>query len=145
MLAAARPALPNGVTAAISPVAFGNITANVLAGTAATTVGTITLTCAAGCAPGTAITVGLGNGQNFKTTRNLSSGSPTLLEYNLYSSLSNEASNTPWGNTSGSWVTAAALGAGLTDVLSVYAQVYSSQQTVPAGTYSDIVVVTISY
>jgi spore coat protein U-like protein len=142
-LAAAQPALPNGVTAAVSTVAFGDITANILAGTAAKTVGTITLTCSNAC--GGAITVGLDQGQNGAATRNLKSGSGALLEYNLYSSLSNEAANSPWGNASGNWVTAAALGGGATDVLSVYAQVYSSQQTAPVGTYSDIVNVTISF
>lgn len=143
VLAAACPALPQGVTAAISPIAFGDITANILAGTAARTVGVITLTCAAAC--GKAITVGLNNGQNGGATRNMKSGSSALLEYNLYSSLTNEAANSPWGNTSSDWVSAPALTKGATDVLSVYAQVYSSQQTASMGTYSDIVSVTISY
>jgi outer membrane usher protein len=143
VLAAARPALPTGITAAVSTVAFGDITANILAGTAAKTIGTITLTCSASC--GTAITVGLDQGQNGGATRNLKSGSGALVEYNLYSSLTNEAANSPWGNASSDWVTAAALTKGATDVLSVYAQVYSGQQTAPVGTYSDIVNVTISF
>jgi spore coat protein U-like protein len=143
VLAAASPVLASGVTAVVSPVAFGDITANILAGTSAKTVGVITLTCANAC--GGAITVGLDQGQNGAATRNMKSGAGSLVEYNLYSSLSNEAANSPWGNSSGSWVSAAAVTSGVTDVLSVYAQVYSGQQTASMGAYSDIVGVTISY
>ena len=143
VLAAARPALPNGMTAAVSTVAFGDITTDILQGQVVKTIGTITLTCSNAC--GGAITVGLDQGQNGASTRNLKSGSGALVAYNLYSSLTNESANNAWGNTSSSWVSAAALSSGATDVLSVYAQIYSSQQTASMGAYSDIVGVTISY
>lgn len=143
VLAGARPAFPSGVTAAVAMISFGDVTTNILAGTAATTIGTITLTCASAC--GSAITVGLGPGQHDAATRNLGSGSGALLQYNLFSSLRNQTANSPWGDTSGNWEAAGTLTRGVTDVLSVYARIYESQQTAPVGSYSDVVAVTISY
>ncbi|RVL93135.1 Csu type fimbrial protein [Sinorhizobium meliloti] len=92
------------------------------------------------CTPGTAYTVGLNNGLNgdSPTVRRMSLGGGAVM-YGLYK---DAARSQPWGNSGGDLVPGR--GAGATQDLPVYGRV--PPQTTPApGTYTDTVVVTVTY
>lgn len=96
---------------------------------------------AVNCTSGTTYNVGLNNGLNGDgpTQRRMMLGEQAIT-YGLYQ---DAARSQPWGNTIGS-NTASGTGAGATQNLTVYGRVPS--QTTPApGTYTDTVVVTVTY
>lgn len=92
------------------------------------------------CTSGTAYTVGLNNGLTGTgpTARRMTLGNQAVT-YGLYK---NAARSEPWGNSGGQLVTGT--GAGATQNLSVYGRV-PPQATPSPGTYSDTVVVTVTY
>lgn len=92
------------------------------------------------CTPSTAYTVGLGNGQTGTgpTTRRMTLGTQAVT-YGLYR---DAAHSQPWGSAAGT--TVPGTGTGLAQNLTVYGRV--PPQTTPSpGTYSDTVVVTVTY
>lgn len=92
------------------------------------------------CTNGTAYSVGLGNGQTGTgpTARRMTIGSRAIT-YGLYK---NMARNQPWGSTGTQLVTGT--GAGGVQTLPVYGRV-PPQRTPTPGTYTDTVVVTVTY
>jgi spore coat protein U-like protein len=93
------------------------------------------------CTNGTTYNVGLNQGVNGSsvTTRQMSSGS-ALINYSLYS---NSGRTTNWGNTVGT-DTVSGTGIGSAQSLTVYGRI--PPQTTPSpGTYSDTIVVTLTY
>lgn len=93
------------------------------------------------CTPGNAYTIGLGNGQSgtSPTARRMTLGAQGVT-YGLYR---DQARSQPWGNTIGS-NTVAGTGAGMAQNITVYGRV-PSQTTPSPGTYTDTVVVTVTY
>lgn len=93
------------------------------------------------CTSGTTYDVGLSNGLNGDgpTQRRMMLGDQSVT-YGLYR---DAARSQPWGNTIGS-DTASGTGAGAVQNLTVYGRV-PSQSTPAPGTYSDTVVVTVTY
>lgn len=92
------------------------------------------------CTNTTAYSVALGVGSYTATTRRMTNGSNYVV-YGLYQ---NAARTQPWGSDPAGSDTVSGTGTGLTQSLSVYARV-APQTTPPAGTYTDSVVVTVTY
>jgi len=72
--------------------------------------------------------------------RKMTDGSDTL-NYNLYTSTGR---STIWGDGTGGTSTVAGTGTGLTQNYTIYGRA-SAQQTSPAGSYSDIITITVTY
>jgi spore coat protein U-like protein len=130
-------------TITTAPVAFGTYDPVVTNATAALNgTGTVSVT----CTNGASTTVTLGQGLNAGTgstdavpVRRLIDGGTDYLAYTLYSDTNRSV---VWGNTSGSGL--ANTGNGTLQALTVYGAV-APGQNVPAASYSDTVVATISF
>lgn len=94
------------------------------------------------CTPGSAFTIGLGAGAagGGPTAREMRKGSEKVV-YGLYQ---NAARNLPWGDGVVPGETVSGTGDGAAQSLGVYGRV-PVQSTPSAGTYSDTVVVTVTY
>jgi spore coat protein U-like protein len=106
--------------------------------------GSATLTVQCTTASSATITLGQGSNAGSGSTdaspaRRLKDGSSNFLSYSLYQD-SNRS--TIWGNTAGTG--AAYTGTGVSTSVTVYGRV-TSGQNVPAGSYSDTVVATITF
>ena len=104
--------------------------------------GTVTVTCTSGSSA--TITLGQGANANVGSTdavplRRMTDGSSNFLPYFLYQ---DSGRTTVWGNTAGTGV--GATGTGSTDGHTVYGQI-AAAQNVPAGSYSDTVVATVTF
>jgi len=130
-------------TIATAPLAFGGydpIGANAAAPLDGT--GTVTVTCTSG----SAATITLGQGANAAggstdaiPLRRMTDGSSHFLSYFLYQ---DSGRSTVWGNTGGTG--GSATGTGAADSHTVYGRI-SAGQNVPAGSYSDTVVATVTF
>lgn len=130
-------------TISTSAVAFGSydpVSAN--ASSALDGVGGVTVT----CTNGSAATITLGQGGNAATgssdaapLRRMKDSGSDYLSYSLFSDSSR---TTIWGNTAATAVNHT--GTGSAASLSVYGQV-AGAQNVPAGSYSDTVVATVTF
>jgi spore coat protein U-like protein len=120
---------------------FGNVTGGIPANIDRTA--TLTLT----CLKNTAFQVGLNNGQNnptATTTRRMATtigGSTYYLTYELYR---DSARSLRWGNTL-TVDTASGTGTGSAQQLTIHGRVPPVSGQPPAGTYNDLVQVTITY
>jgi spore coat protein U-like protein len=130
-------------TISTTAVAFGAYDPVV---TNATTALNGTGTVSVNCTSGDSTTVTLGQGANAGTgstdaapARRLNDGGSDFLNYTLYQ---DTGRSTVWGNTTGTGV--AYTGTGLVTVLTVYGAV-AAGQNVPAGSYTDTVVATITF
>jgi spore coat protein U-like protein len=94
------------------------------------------------CTNRAAYQVGLDNGQNAGSTsiRRMASGTGTFVTYELYR---DTGRTQRWGNTVNT-DTATASGSGSEQTLTVYGRV-PTQPAAVAGSYSDIIKVTITY
>jgi spore coat protein U-like protein len=127
-------------TAALTFGAYDPIVANATSPLNGT--GTITTTCTTGASP--VITLGQGLHAGTGSTdpapiRRMNTGS-NYMGYALYQ---DSGHATVWGNTSGT-SPAAVTGTGLAQNTTVYGQV-SAGQDLPAGTYNDTVVATVTF
>lgn len=139
---AVSASVADNCTIETSPLAFGGydpITSH--ASSDLTGTGTVTVTCTSGAAA----VVTLGQGANADTgstegapARRMKSGS-NYLAYALFSDTLREVL---WGNTEGTGV--GHTGDGAPEVLTVYGSI-AAGQNVPAGTYTDAVVATVSF
>ena len=127
-----------GFTAAYDPIVTNSTTAM-------TTTAAISSTCTLAAVP--VITLGQGNNAgtgstNSSPVRRLSNGAttPVYLNYGLYQ---DSGHSTNWGNTSATGVTG--LGTGAAVPLTVYASVPAGQTSASVGTYTDQVVVTVTF
>ncbi|MBB72431.1 MAG: spore coat protein [Legionellales bacterium] len=100
---------------------------------------TISVTCTLGTVYNTGLDAGTGSGATV-TTRKMTSGSD-LLNYSLYSNVTH---TTVWGDTVGV-NTMPGVGTGSAQNLTVYGRIPSGQSSVPAGSYSDTITVTVTY
>lgn len=117
-----------------SPVSFiaGLLTS------ATTAIGAVNVQCTAGAS----YTVALDNGMNFSGTRRVANAANTVfVPYQLYQ---DSGFSTPWGANQGV-NTEAKTGTGLTQSLSVYGMIPAQATTPAPGSYSDTVVVTVTY
>jgi spore coat protein U domain-containing protein, fimbrial subunit CupE1/2/3/6 len=130
-------------TIATTPVAFGAydpITTN--ASTALNGSGSVSITCTSGASA--TVTLGQGSNANAGSTdtaplRRMSDGGTNFLSYSLYQ---DTGRTTAWGNTGPTGV--ASTGTGAVASLTVYGAV-SGGQNVPAGSYTDTVVATVTF
>lgn len=124
---------------ATSPVAFGSVDVTLNANSDST--GGISVTCTSG----TAWTATADDGAAPAGTlavRQMASGI-NLLNYALYT---DSARTSVWGDgVGGTTGTITGTGTGTADEHIVYARVPSGQTTAPAGSYTDTVVVTVTY
>jgi spore coat protein U-like protein len=127
-------------TAVVAFGAYDPVVTN--ATTALNGTGTVSVT----CTNGASTTVTLGQGSNAATgstdaipARRLNDGGTNFLTYSLYS---DTGRTVVWGNTVGTSV--AHTGTGLLTALTVYGAV-TAGQNVPAGSYSDTVLATITF
>jgi spore coat protein U-like protein len=125
-------------TVSTSPIAFGSV--NTLSGAPVNASGGVTVTCTNGTLWTASADQGQGAGASF-TARRMSSGSNTLA-YNIFT---DSARTIVWGDGSGSSATVSQNGSGAAQSITVFGQVPAGQSSVPAGSYSDTVAVTISY
>lgn len=130
-------------TISTSAVAFGAYDpVNANASSALNGTGSVTVT----CTQGAATTVTLGQGSNADTgstdtapARRMSDGGTHFLSYTLYS---DSTRSTVWGNTAGTGKTHT--GTGTATAITVYGSV-AAGQNVPAGSYNDLVVATVTF
>jgi spore coat protein U-like protein len=127
-----------GFTSAYDPIVTN-------ATTALTTTASISTTCTLGSVP--VVTIGQGanpasGSTNAAPVRRLSNGAPTpvYLNYGLYQDTGRSIN---WGNTPLTGVTG--VGLGLAVPLTVYASVPAGQTSASFGTYTDQVVVTVTF
>lgn len=125
-------------TVSTSPVAFGNV--NTLSGTNVDGTGGITVTCTNGTDWSAAAGIGGGTGATL-ASRKMSSGSD-LLSYGLFI---DSARTTVWGDGTGSTDEIGDTGTGSAQNVPIYGRVGSGQTSAPAGSYSDVVAVTVTY
>jgi spore coat protein U-like protein len=108
--------------------ASGNLDAN----------GTVTIT----CTKGAMTTIGLNLGANASgSTRRMTDGSSNYMTYELYQEVGR---TTVWGNSGGGLLTPAAAPSSAPHAYTVYGRVTAAQD-VPAGSYSDTVVATVTF
>lgn len=104
---------------------------------------TTTNTIAVRCGNGLAYTVGLSGGQANASNpllRQMSNGAGSSITYGIYR---DSALTLPWGNTTGT-DTVSVTGTGAVQNITAYINI-PSQDTPAAGTYSDTIVVTVTY
>ena len=97
-----------------------------------------TSTITVACTKGASASVALDNGGNFSSGRRMTDGSSNFLTYEIYS---NAGRTTVWNSSAPVSYTAASKAA---SSLTVYGRVAGGQD-VPAGSYSDTVVATITF
>ena len=130
-------------TIAATPLDFGGYDP-IVAHAAAPLDGTGTV--AVTCTTGSAATITLGQGANpdggssdTVPLRRMTDGAAHYLSYSLYQDGSR---STIWGNTAGTGLVVT--GTGLADSRTVYGRL-SAGQNVPAGSYSDTVIATVTF
>jgi spore coat protein U-like protein len=131
-------------TVSTSGVAFGSF--NPLPGLSADTTGTISVTCTGVALTSANYTITIASGLGSFIARKMVSGSNNLT-YNLYK---DSALIQVWGDGSGSTFTVSdsvtiPLSLSITKNYMVYSRIAGGQNTAKAGTYSDNLLVTISY
>jgi len=118
-------------------LAFGNYSAS--SGTATTASSAIQVTCTAALA----YTIALDGGATASdvAARAMSDGASHTLNYGLYTS---SGYSTVWGDGTGGTSTVAGTGSGSAQSVTVYGRIPAAQ-FVAAGSYSDLVTVTVNY
>ena len=122
---------------AASDLAFGNYSASSATPVTATT--TLSVTCTANLA----YTIALDGGTTASavTARAMGDGASHTLNYGLYTS---SGYSTIWGDGTGGTSTVAGTGSGAAQSVTVYGRIPAAQ-FVAAGSYSDLVTVTVNY
>jgi spore coat protein U-like protein len=123
-----------GVTAL--PLAFGTYSPTQSTNTTAQT--TVVVTCTNGTPYNVGLNAGGGTGATV-ATRKMTSGANTL-SYSLYS---DTGYSVVWGNTIGT-NTVTGTGSGLSQTINVYGSA-TALQSVPAGSYTDTITVSLTY
>jgi len=127
-------------TLTTTAVSFGNV--NTTSATNVDGTGGISVTCTSGLAWAASANAGLGTGATL-TVRKMANGA-NLLDYALYTE---STRTTLWGDgaTGNGTATINDTGNGSAQAKTIYARVPGGQSTVPAGSYSDTVSVTVTY
>ncbi|MGY2735254.1 Csu type fimbrial protein [Sphingomonas sp. UYP23] len=121
-------------TVASQSLSFGTYT-----GIQADSIAVVTVTCTNTTSYNLGLSIGNGSRATI-TTRRMTGPASATLKYQLFQ---NSGRTTNWGNTVGS-DTRAATGTGSAQGLSIYARIPSSQSVRP-GSYSDVIIATVSY
>ncbi|MES2282994.1 MAG: spore coat U domain-containing protein [Pseudomonadota bacterium] len=119
-------------TVAPTDVDFGSVAST--ATNVAATGGVLTVK----CTTGTPYTIGLDNGLNFTTTRQMKNGTTNFVGYGLFR---DAAFSNAWGSTVP--LSAAGTGNGANQNFTVYGRVPSAASA--AGAYTDTVIATVTY
>lgn len=127
----------NACTISASNLSFGSY--QPLVGTAVDATTSIDVNCTLDTAYNVGLDAGAGSGASV-ATRKLTSGTD-LLNYTLYR---DSGRTNVWGNTVSS-DTSAGTGTGSTQNLTVYGRIISGQSSVPSGSYSDTINVTVTF
>lgn len=127
----------NACTISASDLSFGSY--QPLSGSAVDATTSISVNCTLDTSYNVGLDAGSGSGASV-STRKLTSGSD-LMNYTLYRD-SNRTN--VWGNTVGT-DTSSGTGTGSSQSLTVYGRVIAGQSTVPSGSYSDTINVTITF
>jgi spore coat protein U-like protein len=136
--------ITNNCTISTAALAFGAY--EPLSGASAVNgTGTVTVACTSGLT-GAVVTLGEGLHASGGSTaavplRQMQDSGTDKLTYKLYS---DSGRTTVWGNTAGTGL-AASTGTGTNQNLTVYGTIDSGQNTLPAGSYADTVVATITF
>jgi spore coat protein U-like protein len=136
--------ITNNCTISTAPLAFGAY--DPLNGASAVNgTGTVTVVCTSGMT-GAVVTLGqglhaAGGSSDPVPLRQMQDSGTTKLTYKLYS---DSGRTTVWGNTAGTGL-AASTGTGTNQNLTVYGTIDAGQNTLPAGSYADTVVATITF
>lgn len=125
-------------TVSTSTVAFGTV--NTISGSNVDATGGITVTCTNGSAWTAAAGAGSGTGATF-AARKMTSGA-NVLTYSLYT---DSARANLWGDGTTGNVIISGTGTGAAQNVTIYGRVGAGQTSVPAGSYSDTVAVTVTY
>lgn len=125
-------------TVSTTAVAFGTV--NTLAGTNVDAEGGISVTCTNGTSWSASAGTGTGTGATL-ASRKMKSGT-NLLNYTLYT---NDSRTSIWGDGTSGSAQVTNTGTGSAQSVAIYGRVFSGQTSVPAGSYSDTVAVTITY
>lgn len=126
-------------TVTATPLDFPDV--NTLSGSAVTGTGTFSVTCTNGTGWTAAADIGNGSGASY-TNRRMTDGGSNTLNYNLYTTA---GYTTVWGDDSGATDLIGNTGTGSAQSVTVYGRIPAGQTTVPAGDYSDIVEITVTY
>jgi len=124
-------------TISTTPVAFGSV--DTLAGNHDAT-GSVSISCTNGAPWSATANAGAGSGATLPVRR-MTSGANTLA-YSLYIDSSHASI---WGSGSGGTSAVTGTGSGSAQSFTIYGRVPSGQSSVPAGTYTDTVSVTVTY
>ncbi len=125
-------------TVSTSPINFGSI--NTTTGAAVGGTGGLSIVCTSGTDWDASAGVGAGSGASF-SERFMGSGG-NVLGYNLYT---DSGYSSVWGDGTASTVLVSDTGSGVAQSVTIYGRVGSGQTSVPAGSYSDSVSVTVTY
>jgi len=125
-------------TVSTSALDFGDIDS--MSATAVTGTGGVSVTCTNGTTWTAAADAGDGASATF-ATRKMTSGANTL-NYSLYTT---NSYGTVWGDGTSGSATIGNTGSGSAQAVTVYGRIPGGQSGVPAGSYSDLVSVTITY
>ncbi len=118
-------------------LAFGDY--NPFSGSVLNGASTVSVTCTTGSTFNVGLNQGGGSGATV-ATRKMTSPASDTLNYSLYQ---NPGRTTVWGNTIGN-NTVSSTGIGSAQVFDVYGQI-SASQSVPPGSYSDTITVTVTF
>jgi spore coat protein U-like protein len=125
-------------TVSTSPLAFGNVDSTSASDVDAT--GGLSITCTNGS--GWTASAGVGGGPLASYgNRKMTSGA-NVLNYNIYTTA---ARATVWGDGTGTTGTISGTGSGSAQAVTVYGRVAGGQNSVPIGSYADVVAVTVTY
>lgn len=131
-------AISNCTISTVIPVAFG--TYNVFAATALTVTGSIAVSCTG--SGNAVVTLDKGQHSNSFASRAMQrTGGGDLLTYNLYTDAS---ATTVWGDGTGGTTTQKLTGNNPSATLTVFGNAGAGQD-VPAGSYTDTVVITVNF
>lgn len=121
----------------VADTAFSAIDGNFTSNTDSSSGGVTVL-----CTSGTPYSIGLGNGQHHNgTSRTMTDGNSNFIAYGIYQ---NSGHSVAWGDI-GSGNEVNGTGNGANQSATVYARIPAGQTAVPAGNYSDVVVVTLNF
>lgn len=131
--------ITNNCVVSSSPVAFGNI--NFTAGVGAQGTGSVSVTCTIDVPWALSAGIGTGSGATV-ASRKMGNGAGNLLTYVLYTTPGQIAY---WGDGTAGTATINGTGTGLAQSNPIWASTSNGNQTLPAGSYSDTVPITVTY
>lgn len=125
-------------TISASELAFPDV--DTLSGTAVTGTGGLSVRCTNGTGWTAAADIGDGSGASY-TNRRMTAGGNTL-NYNLFTS---GTYGTVWGDGTGGSATIGGTGTGSVQNITIHGRIPAGQTAVPAGDYTDLIGITVTY